>query len=398
MRDGLPSNEFVINKHTHNTYTGQLLFGSANGLVEFDPDEFEPSPSVITPALSRVLVNYRPHPFYGDSVLHLTPDERNVSFEFTAIDFRNQDKIRYAYKLEGFDSTWHDIESYNRLANFTNLPYGDYTFMVRYRVSGEAWSKNILRVRLLIETPFYATWWFRIILIIAGTVLVALIVRYISQRRLRKQLEELKLQEEIRNEKERISRDLHDNVGAQLTYVISSLDNLSYTLHKKQTAVTESARLEQLGEFARGTMDQLRESIWAINSEQISLAELTGKWKQHLSQLSETKPLSGRVTRTGEDVIIKPTVAIEIHRIVQEAISNAFRHSGGDTIEINVHNDNRTLEITVSDNGIGIPPSPEKAGHYGLHNMKKRAEHIRASLDIFSGEKGAKITLRWKLN
>lgn len=398
MRDGLPSNEFVINKHAFNVYSGQMLFGSSNGLVEFDPDDFGTGTSEVTPVLSRLLVNYKPRAFYGDSILLLSSDERNVSFEFTAIDFRNQDKIRYAYRLEGFDSTWHDVESYNRLANFTNLPYGDYTFMVRYRISGEQWSEPMLQLRVHIETPFYATWWFMIILIAAGISVVALIVRYISQRRLRKQLEELKLQEEIRNEKERISRDLHDNVGAQLTYVISSLDNLSYTLHRKNTAEQESQRLEQLGEFARGTMNQLRESIWAMNSEQISLSELTGKWKQHLSQLSETKALSGRVTRTGDDVIIKPTVAIEIHRIVQEAISNAFRHSGGDSIEINVHNDAETLTIMVSDNGKGIPPSPEKPGHYGLQNMKKRASHIHADLEITSAEKGAQITLRWKLN
>lgn len=395
MRDGLPSNEFVINKHAANAAEGTLYFGSSTGLVSFHPADFAVQTSDRKPVLTNLLINYNAVPWGTDSLLQLTPDQRNVTFEFTVVDFRNQDKLRYEYRLIGFDSAWHTAESSSRMAVFTNLPYGRYVFEVRYRISGENWSAQQLSIPFDIQTPFYATWWFRILSIVTGLIIVGLVVRYISQRKLRKQLEVLRTQEQIRNEKERISRDLHDNVGAQLTYVISSLDSISYAMNRSNGK--ESEKLEQLGEFARGTMDQLRESIWAINSEQISLAELSGKWKQFLSQLSETKDITVRLTRTGDECMIKPTIAIEIHRIVQEAVSNAFRHSGGTAIEVIVANNNPHLVVTVKDDGTGMPENPEKAGHYGLQNMKKRAETINGDLKIQSDEGGTRVTLSCNL-
>lgn len=399
MRDGLPSNEFVLNKHWRNSHDGSLYFGSSKGLVKFRPEEFELQLPDAKPVITRLQVNYADVPLPAGHVLNLSSSERNLDFEFSAIDFRNQDKISYAYRLEGFDTTWRPVEAGNRLAVFTNLPYGRYTFLVRYRVSGEPWSANVLRLDILIRTPFYATWWFRIVLALSGLAVTALIVRYISQRKLRRQLAELKVQEQMRNEKERISRDLHDNVGAQLTYVISSLDHLSYTLNRNAGAEKESLKLEQLGEYTRGTMNQLRESIWAINSGQISLSELAGKWKQYLAQLSETnEKFAGKIIREGEDEILKPTIAIEVHRIVQEAITNAFKHSGGDRVEIVLSRTDQTVHISVRDNGSGVPEHASKPGHYGLQNMRERAALINAHLTFSAANPGTTIVLEWNIN
>ncbi len=398
MRDGLTSNEFVLNKHSSNKNATQLYFGSSNGLVNFSPDDFRTLSPPVLPIITRMTVNYKPRTQFMSDELQLKSDERNISFEFSAIDFRNQDKISYAYKLEGFDTAWHNTGIAERSANFTNLPYGTYHFMVRYRIGGGEWSSTILEKKIVIATPFYATTWFTILMILAGITLIALIVRYISQRTLRKQIEELRVQEQIRNEKERISRDLHDNVGAQLTYVISSLDNLSYTLQRKKVDL-ESEKLDQLGEFARGTMDQLRESIWAINSEQIKLSELAAKWKQYLAQLADTRSnFSGQVAFSGTDVTLKPATAIEVHRIIQEAISNAFRHSNGTNILVEVDIENNKPSVSVIDNGRGMSEQPEKDGHYGLRNMKERAKRINGDLSFRTDSNGTNVHLFWHHN
>jgi signal transduction histidine kinase/ligand-binding sensor domain-containing protein len=398
LRDGLPSNEFVLNKHARNSEDGTLYFGSASGIVSFHPGDFTAHQSAAKPVITRMLVNYKTHLFSPDSVLQLSADERNITVEFAAIDFRNQDKIRYEYRLNGFDTSWHAANASNRLAVYTNLPYGSYTLEVRHKISGEEWSADPLQLQIEIATPYYATTWFRALMLVVIVTLIGLVVRYISQRKLRKQLEVLRVQEQIRNEKERISRDLHDNVGAQLTYVISSLDNLSYTLQRKQVDA-ESEKLEQLGEFARGTMDQLRESIWAINSEQIRLSELAARWKQYLSQLADTRSnFSGQLLFEGTDQLLKPSAAIEVHRIVQEAISNAFRHSGGNTIRVEVDIENNRLSVSVIDNGQGMSEHPEKEGHYGLRNMKERTSRINGDLSFRTGETGTTVHLSWPSN
>lgn len=392
-RDGLPSNEYVINKHARNASTGQLFFGSASGLVMLTPSEFNAVPSHVQPVVTRFRVNYSDRMLSADSIVQLGAGERNISFEFSAIDFRNQDKITYSYRLEGFDTAWHSTGAFDRTANYTNLPYGTYTFLVRYKVGGEAWSEQILRRQIVIATPFYATLWFRVLMTAFGITLITLVVRYISQRKLRVQLEELRVQEQIRNEKERISRDLHDNVGAQLTYVISTIDNLSYSLHKQDAAHNESKKLEQLGEFTRGTIDQLRESIWAINSEKISIPELCARWRQQLALLNESRPeFSGKVYHKGTDEILKPGIAIEVHRIVQEAITNAFKHSNGKQVEVHVHSSPALLKIEVKDNGTGMNSDAAKPGHYGLQNMRDRAKNLHATVSFRSGN-GTTVTL-----
>jgi signal transduction histidine kinase len=264
--------------------------------------------------------------------------------------------------------------------------------MVRYRIGGGEWSQTLLEKKIVIATPFYATTWFMILMIVAGITLIALIVRYISQRKLRKQLDELRVQEQIRNEKERISRDLHDNVGAQLTYVISTLDNLSFTLTKNPEPSKASEKLEQLGEFARGTMDQLRESIWAINAESISLTDLGGRWKQYLTQLAESRPeFTGTVSVYGTDHFLKPTVAIEIHRIIQEAITNSFKHSGSNSVEVSISGKG-PIWFRVRDHGKGFDGA-EKNGHYGIRNMKERAKLVGASIEFNKLENGTEIVL-----
>lgn len=398
MRDGLPTNEFVINRHAHDEQ-GNLYFGSSQGLIAFDPRQLAYHDQGSTPVISQLLVNFRERFPGSDSMLLLAPDERNITFEFTAMNFRVQDKIRYEYRLLGFDSTWRAAPAGNRTAVYTNLPYGKYTFQVRYRISGEAWSDNVLSRSITIETPFYATTWFLVLVMLGGLFLVASVVRYISQRNLRRQLIQLKLKEEIRNEKERISRDLHDTVGAQLTYVISSLDNMSYNLNRGGPGSAFSEKADQLSTFARGTMDQLRESIWAINSEQISLSELMSRWKLFVAQMTESNPgLNITVTRTGDDYIFKPTIAIEVHRIIQEAINNAVKHSNGNQIEVHISNSGDHLRITVHDNGTGFNANEEKAGHYGMSNMKERVKIIGARLEITSSSTGTVITLELSPN
>ncbi|MGL4595983.1 MAG: two-component regulator propeller domain-containing protein, partial [Bacteroidia bacterium] len=132
IRDGLSSNEFVIRTHAQDAQ-GRIYFGSADGLVSFLPQVFNQRSLLSKPILKQVVVNFMPTT--SQKLSALTHEERNLTFEFTAVDFRLQDKIQYAYQLVGFDAEWHENASGNRVATYTNLPYGDYTFRVRCRIS-----------------------------------------------------------------------------------------------------------------------------------------------------------------------------------------------------------------------------------------------------------------------
>ena len=213
---------------------------------------------------------------------------------------------------------------------------------------------------------------------------------------LREKLRELETQRRIQEERERISRDLHDNVGAQLTYIITTLDNVALKMRKPGNAEVAQGKIETLGGQARHTMQQLRESIWAMNSTSISTGELGRKTQELMLQLAENhEQVQWQVKTETGDRLLSPSVAIQLFRIVQEAIANAFRHAQARRIAVHITGENDFLQVTITDDGTGFDPSAEKPGHFGMKNMPQRAAQIGGMFSIQSEKgKGTTITIR----
>ncbi|MGL4597968.1 MAG: ATP-binding protein, partial [Bacteroidia bacterium] len=290
---------------------------------------------------------------------------------------------------------WHENASGNRVATYTNLPYGDYTFRVRCRISNGVWSNAVLEIPVHIQTPFWATSWFLIAVVLLSVLVLAIAIRYFAQRRLRQRLRALEVANKIQEEKERISRDLHDNVGAQLTYIISSLDHVAFRLEKEGDLNPARKKVNDLSEYSRLTMQQLRESIWAINSESIKLSEMLARLQEHLQLLSENnEDMEVSSERTGQDQLLPPARSIEVFRILQEGISNAFKHAQATQLMLLIADEGEQIRFQLTDNGKGFDTQLNKIGHYGLKNMRQRAERsgIVFALDSQLG-KGTVLTL-----
>jgi signal transduction histidine kinase len=324
--------------------------------------------------------------------LRLEYDDRTVTFEFASPDFRNQDKIQYAFQLEGYDNEWHNVLASSRTASFTNLPFGSYSFKVRVRVGNADWQKTFLSIPVQAIPPFWLKPWFILLEVMAGIGLIVLIVRYYSQRKLRQQLREAETQKKIHVEKERISRDLHDNVGSHLTYIITSLDNMSYKIEKGEKNVPPD-KISSLSDFSRSTMQQLRETIWAINKEHITLTELKEKIGEYSSRMASANNMSFHIGLTfTANRSIKPSHAINIYRVVQEAVNNSVKHSEAKSILISIQEEeNGKIALQVKDNGKGMNATDASSGGYGLKNMQDRVKDMQGEILIDSDENGTKI-------
>jgi signal transduction histidine kinase len=295
--------------------------------------------------------------------------------------------------LQGFDEQWVFPQSGQRTATYTSLPPGHYRFLIRACNNSGVWIEKPVAVNVIVHPPFWQTWWFiaaMALLLLSGTVLI---VRYYAQRRLKERLRRLELQRRLQEERERISRDLHDNVGAQLTYIIHTLDNIAYKLPEQGTT-GGAERIGDLGSFARETMAQLRETIWALHRDNVSLEELRNKLQEHASRLLT---ISGRgecqIRTEGEPLILQPTQAVNLFRIVQEAVNNSLKHASAERIEVVFRHENQTLTVTVRDNGKGFDTAAQYDGHYGLGNMESRAREIGAAFEISSKPGETLITL-----
>lgn len=393
--DGLAEAESCQNAAFINA-AGELFFGSPEGLTVFKPEEVARPPAMVPIVLTALQVNYEARPFAGMNELQLYYGDKTVSFEFAAPSFRNQEKVQYAFRLEGFDNEWREASAFNRLASYTNLPFGNYIFKVSARVGSGPWQEKTLMLPVTVVPPWWLTTWFIALASVCALGLVILLVKYYAQRRLKRQLREAELQRKIHLEKERISRDLHDNIGAQLTYITTSLDNIAYNSGAKNALPVE--KINSLSNFSRHTMQQLRETIWAINKENISVEELKSRMQEYCLRMTEAGNIQVKVEfNDGRDLLLKPSYAINIYRIVQEAINNAVKHSKARELRLLVSEcEGRNLHIEVADNGVGMN-NGSPAG-YGLRNMQDRVKEIKGSFLIESeAGKGTKVKVSFPL-
>jgi len=246
---------------------------------------------------------------------------------------------------------------------------------------------------------------------LAGILLLSLVGYFIyNQQKLRnlklkKEMElktalaKIEIQNKLEEQRLRISRDLHDNIGSQLTFVISSLQYIQY---KKKINIEDiKNRVNDIGNFTQQTIHELRDTIWAMNKEEIALSDLISRLKNFVNQLNIEENISVEVSNSIEskmdDVIFSALDGIHVYRIIQESINNAIKHADANSISISFYNENDILKISISDNGIGFDTELVKSSN-GLKNLKKRADKLKAQISIDSVvNKGTEIQLLYKL-
>lgn len=217
----------------------------------------------------------------------------------------------------------------------------------------------------------------RTILILGISILliVFLVLWRMNVINLRKKEQALLTAQKIHKEKERISRDLHDNVGGQLSYVLYSIDSINENDQQKKLELTNSVR---------AVIGSLRETIWAINDESITVNDLFDKLKMYTRSMF--KSTSTKVIYS-EDAIqnlsLNSTTGLNVYRICQEIINNCFKHSQAGELRILFKADTR-LVIEISDNGKGFDLSKDYSDSYGLANIKARAIETGIELSVSS--------------
>ncbi len=203
----------------------------------------------------------------------------------------------------------------------------------------------------------------------------------------------IKTQNRLQEQRLKISRDLHDNIGAQLTFIISSLDNLKYLSKDANDSLKE--KLSNISSFTSDTIFQLRDTIWAMNKTEISVEDL------HTRVLSFVQKAKKAVTKTEFDINynidtnvgFSSLIGINIFRVIQEAINNAIKYAEAKKISIHLHKDESIFKVSIIDDGKGFDIKKVDLGN-GLANMEQRISEINAAISIDSiVGKGTKITI-----
>lgn len=400
IKDGLQSNEFNTGAY-YKDPSGLLYFGGVNGINVINPDDNIENKNVPQIAINEILLGdlpYKSDTAYNEiKRLTLSYLENTLSFNFSALEFSQPEDNTYQYKMEGYDNNW--IESGTlHFARYANLPPGEYVFKIKAANGDGYWNPQPRELYISIIPPFWQRSWFYILTTLFGLALIVISFYAYNQRQQTKLKRELEVQHKLELERIRISRDLHDNVGAQLSYLITNIDWM--LRHPEQVNKEEEKnRLQTLSEAGRNAILTLRQTIWAVSSNSLSVDDFADRFKQFaLKMLEFDKNISVTFNEhITSNNLLSPSVALNLFRICQESFNNCLKHAACTHIEINFSSDGKQqFQFMISDNGKGFDvENSEKINHYGIQNMKARAKECGAELVIQSKEgSGTSISLQ----
>ena len=240
--------------------------------------------------------------------------------------------------------------------------------------------KELLGERIKAERFQSWLWILGLLLIIVLLTTMSIQIKRTSEKRKLA----LKSSKDLEFERMRIARDLHDNLGAELTIVTSKLDTKIYKAEKE----VEKEELEQIAKQTRNAAIVLRETVWSIKSEKLTINSLKNKIEEFYRRFEDSNIFRLNFLVSNEQEELSPLVALNQYRIAQEALSNILKYAHAKNVYIEI---SKNL-LKIKDDGKGFNSETVKKG-YGLNNMETRAKEMNASFNIHSSNQGTEIVI-----
>jgi signal transduction histidine kinase/ligand-binding sensor domain-containing protein len=401
--DGLPGNDFTGWDACFKSASGEMFFGGFAGAVAFFPDKVintsYPLPLVLTDfQLAGSSVEVGPNSPLRKSISYtkdvtLTHDQNIFSLSFAALTYFNPDANRYRYKLDSLDRDWIEVGSDRRVASYTTLPAGKYTFHVQSATRQGVWNEPGLALGITVLPPWWATFWFRFLCIVA-TVSILWTLYLVRLKQMEGEIR-ARIEERL-GERERIARELHDTLLQGIQGLI-----LRFQAVADRIPASEPARqmIEKILDRADEVLVQGRDRVknLRLNAEMKTLREAL---TDVIKDLAVSKGVEFSVVVEGDLRKLNPLIRDEAYWVGHEALVNALHHSAAKRIEVEIAYDPSHLRLRIRDDGSGIDPkiieAGGKPGHWGMRGMRERAAKIGAHLETWS-RPGAGTELELKI-
>jgi signal transduction histidine kinase len=362
---------------------GRLWFVSAGGVSVLDPRHIPvnklPPPVNVEQIISDHEVRWQNSWGVAAANLRLPALSRDVQIDYTALSLVAPEKVRFKYKLEGYDSDWQSAGN-RRQAFYSALPPHRYRFRVIASNNSGLWNEAGDTLEFSIEPAYYQTRWFAAL--IAATALLAAWGLY--RLRLYQLSREFNVGLEERvTERTRIARELHDTL-------LQSFQGLVLRLQVVDDLLPDGKAKEQLDQTLQRADQAIAEgriAVYDLRSSTTVTNDLAQAVRTVGEQLRSQDSAAFRLEVEGSARDLHPIIRDECYRIAHEALRNAFRHAQASQIEVEVRYSKRLLSLRVRDDGVGVPPEVlqgGRPGNYGLIGMRERAKQIGGELNIWS--------------
>ena len=305
-------------------------------------------------------------------------DKNFISIEFAALNFSHSENNQYAYKLDGVDKDWV-MNGNKNTASYSNLIPGEYIFHLKASNNTGLWNKAGRSLVIVITPPWWQRWWFRLCMAAMAVIVLLLAMKLYTARKLRIQKIEFEKRQALDQERSRISRDLHDEVGSTL----SSINIIAHMDEK--SAMQPEEKLFRIKKQTYSALEKMSEIIWMMNPANNSVENIFIHIKEYASELLEAKSIKFGFKATGDFSAIQIPMEQrrDLYLIMKEAINNLAKYSECTRTDLHITIENNKLIMKVTDNGKGFDDAEKSSGN-GITNMRKRAEALNAMISIDS--------------
>lgn len=331
--------------------------------------------------------------------LLLSAGDQNLELQTISINQPFYKSMPIRYRLGSNNTPWFTVKDAQQRISLNYLKHGTYELWLETSDDLQWIRTAPVKVLVTIEPFFYETTWFMVIMILTLLALLIWVIRLVERWRLKQRIKQLEAEQKIAAERVRISRELHDNVGSQLTYLVTGLETSGLMLDKQKTTALKD-NLQELQLAAREGIQQLRQSVWALNKEEISPMELSQKFKEWLDKMIYHVGLKAHVNISIETAqSLPPLTGLNVFRIMQEVVNNVIKHADAHQLIVDFKADKNQLLIIIKDDGKGFNKLQSAAGGHGLRNMEQRAAQVggKVSIESYPG-KGTTVTLEFVLS
>jgi ligand-binding sensor domain-containing protein/signal transduction histidine kinase len=356
---------------------GKLWFSTIKGVAMIDPERIKLNDQAPPVAIEQIRVDEES--ISPAQTIELPPGKSRLEFYYTSPSFVAPEKVRFKYKLEGFESDWVDSGT-RRIAYYTNLRPGRYRFRVIAANDDGVWNLTGATFELYLRPHFYQTYWFYALLVLGLAILGWQLYRF--------RLNQVESRfAAVLAERNRIAREIHDNLAQEMLGISVQLEVVARTM--PASAELAKTHLDRVRILVRHGIAEARRYVWDLRSQALDKNDLPAALSDTARRLTAETGVQPKVEVSGTFRPLSQLIEGNLLRIGQEAINNAVRHAQARQILINLKFEARRVQLSVRDDGQGFDYQTPQNGdgkHFGLVGMRERAEQISGTLKINSRE------------